>query len=88
MDRNRVKHPLDRRVAGLACGHRIVGHTLHDLEGMALLTAVFVDGHRFTKYSPGPLALWAQECQADAEKVHWITAVTFRILSRTTGVTK
>ena len=48
-----MEHPLNRRFAGLAGGDRIITHALLHLERVALLTAVLVDRHCFTKYSPG-----------------------------------
>ena len=64
MDGNRMEDPLDGRRARLATHYRIIRHSLHDLEGVTLLTAVLVDRHCFKKYSVNPLALSTSECQS------------------------
>jgi hypothetical protein len=46
-----MEHALHRRAADLALGHLIVADPLRDLELMALLAPVFVNGHRFREYS-------------------------------------
>jgi hypothetical protein len=51
VDGDGVKHTLHLGAADLALGHRIVAHPLHDLELMALLAPVLVNGHRFREYS-------------------------------------
>jgi hypothetical protein len=51
VDRDRVEYPLDLGAAHLTFGHGIVADPLHDLELVALLAPVLVDGHRFREYS-------------------------------------
>jgi hypothetical protein len=51
MHGNRVKDALHLGAADLALGHLIVADPLHDLELMALLAPVLVNGHRFREYS-------------------------------------
>src|SRR5215213_9222038 len=50
VDRDGVEHPRDGGAALLAGGHGRVGHLLHDLEQMPVLTAVLVDRHAAAEY--------------------------------------
>jgi LCP family protein required for cell wall assembly len=45
VDGGRVEDLLDRRLADLAGGQRIVAHSLHHVEGVAVVAAVLVDRH-------------------------------------------
>jgi hypothetical protein len=49
-----MEHALRGRFADLALGEGLVAETLHDVERVALLTAVFVDRHRPIQYSFDP----------------------------------
>ena len=65
MDRRRVQYALGRRPADLAGIERVVREALHDVKGVALLAAVFVDRHAAQSIAFS-LALPDRECQAPA----------------------
>src|SRR5439155_15083123 len=51
--RHGVEDALDGGAAGRAARQRVVTHALHDLEGVPVLAAVFVDGHGESQYRSG-----------------------------------